>query len=52
MEAIMNVAGVTVCDRYTELDEFNLRKFQEKACSEVKSIGSGSENGISNPDEV
>ena len=36
VEAIMNLAGVTVCERYSELDDFNLRKFQEKICSNVE----------------
>ena len=38
VEAIMNLAGVTVCERYSELDEFNLRKFQEKNCGNVEGI--------------
>ena len=41
VEAIMNLAGVTVCERYSELGEFNLRKFQEKICDNgIDSMGS------------
>ena len=40
VEAIMNLAGVTVCERYIELDEFNLRKFQERLCGNDESSSS------------